>query len=304
MLDEGLNKEAAAGNWSTERVQKASHLFTLLSSVELIEFYLIPSCFALGLVGNLAGSACILSSRSMRRKTPLFILACCALFDLALLTSHLQRWLAKFFAIDGDGGGGGDADSIFLATNALCKFHFLLTRLSVLVSASLVFVLLVTRVVALCLGTYRLSVYSNVGQALSRLVVVYVFAISLAFSWHELWTSGLKWNNYTISEDDYVDPSATSSSVSFRFLSNSMVKNMTLTGLVCTKNVIESHLIGLVHGLYFAFLLGTYVMLFILGTLLGVKLKNARCFRSVCCLDCDDGYYHQQCEMPVQNEGI
>lgn len=135
-----------------DRFDAYAHMYTWLSRFEQVEFYFIPACFILGLVGNLVGAACIFSYRSFRRKTPLFILASCGLSDSALLGAVMQQWLAKFVSAE-----------TYLVTNSLCKFYFMLTRLSVIISASLVFVLLLSRVVSVCSGTYRLSVYSNLG---------------------------------------------------------------------------------------------------------------------------------------------
>lgn len=145
--------DSLSNNNNEKRIDTYVRLFTWLERFELVEFYLVPMLFALGLIGNLIGSSCIFSNRTVRRKTPLFILAACGLSDQALLGSQLQVWLGKFISA-----------KKFLITNSLCKIYFMLARLSVIVSASLVFVLLFSRVVSLWSGTYRLSVYSNLGN--------------------------------------------------------------------------------------------------------------------------------------------
>lgn len=140
------------------RIDSYVNLYTWLARFEVVEFYFVPICFLIGLLGNLIGSACIFSNRTFRRKTPLFILAACGLSDQALLSAQLQVWLAKFFS-----------PQTFLITSSLCKFYFMLARLSVIVSASFVFVLIFSRVVGICSGTYRLSVYSNLGSFFFRI---------------------------------------------------------------------------------------------------------------------------------------
>lgn len=112
------------------------------------------------------------------------------------------------------------------------------------------------------------------GQALSRLSVIYVVAICISLSWHELWTSGIKVGNLTLIEDDqYPDYPE-----DVLFLRESDLKQMrglaAPNTLKCTKNVLQSPLISLVHIVYFVVLFAIYSALFILSKLVWLRLKN------------------------------
>ena len=156
-------------------------LIDLIRIIDWLEFYFIPICFVVGFAGNILGSFCLLYTRKLRKRTPFFILAAIGFSDTVFLVSQLQRWLALNF----------DAQ-FFLVNNGLCKFYLLLLRFSLIFSASLLFVLVLTRVIRFYMGSYRLSTYSNLGQMCSRLCVGYLFALSISSSWHELWSSGIK----------------------------------------------------------------------------------------------------------------
>ena len=114
---------------------------------------------------------------------------------------------------------------------------------------------------------------------MSRLAVIYVIAISMSLSWHELWTSGLKWHNFTIIDDEqypdyHSDPS---------FVKQSMFENLKSEGpksdnfsLSCRKNVIESQLITVVHLVYFAIVFCVYLLLLVMSNLVWLRLKNVK----------------------------
>ena len=149
--------------------------------IDLLEFYLIPICFLLGVCGNLLGSFCLFAKKKMRKRTPLFVLSCVGIFDSVFLCAQLQRWLATNYGSD-----------IYLNTSSLCKLYFMLMRSSMIISVSLVFCLISARFIRFFKGSFRLSTYSNTGQMCSHLCVAYIFALGLSLSWHPLWTSGIR----------------------------------------------------------------------------------------------------------------
>lgn len=234
----------------------------LKDTINILEYYMIPVCFVIGLVGNLTGSLCILNESRMRRQTPLFILAIVGLSDTILVVSQTQRWLGKFYE-----------SRVFLTTNVMCKFYFMMVRFSVLLSASLLFTLVMIRLISLYCGTYRLSIYSNVGQIFSRLSVIYILALCLSISWHELWFSGLKSGNMTIT-GEYGDYAETTEGYRVR-----------LNDLRCTKNVIDSEIIHSLHLMYFLMLFGTYVMLVVLSAVVYMRMRNCKCLAWIGCDD-------------------
>lgn len=145
--------------------------------LDRIEYYSVPFCFLLGMSGNLLGSACILANRRMRKRTPLFILAAMGITDSIMLVAQMQRWfslnLYNFLAV----------------SYTACKFHFSFVHFSLLASCSLTCILLTLRFVSLYMGTYRLSSYSNLGQALSKLSVAYTLALVSCLSSQDLFKS-------------------------------------------------------------------------------------------------------------------
>lgn len=221
---------------------------------DIIEYYCIPICFSIGFIGNSLGTICILSNKKSRERTPLFIQAFIGLSDNFLLISQLQRWLAVFFD-----------QKFFLINNSLCKIYFTILRTSILISSVLTFFLPLIRFISLYLGHFRLSTYSNLGQILSRLSVAYVLSISLSLSWHELWTSGLKFgeNPLVETEPDYeinLIP-ATTRSISYE-------------NLKCHKNIISYSIIHAINLIYFCTLFSINSGLIVLPFLLYFKIKK------------------------------
>lgn len=101
-------------------------------------------------------------------------------------------------------------------------------------------------------------------------------AISMSLSWHELWSSGLKWRNFTIVDDDQyidyqIDPNHMRIST---FESMKSESSLTNENLKCTKNIIDSQLISLVHLAYFLILFIIYAALLFLSVLVWLRLKN------------------------------
>jgi hypothetical protein len=154
------------------------HLNTI-SLIDTLEIYLIPTFLTLGIIGNFFGSLCLLSNRSLRKSTILFILAIIGIVDNLFLVTQLQRWIALCFNKD------------FIQTDLLCKMYFFLIRFSILTSSALLMSLIIIRFIKLYLGTYRLSLYSNIGQIFSKLCIVIIIALTTSTNWHQVWTSGV-----------------------------------------------------------------------------------------------------------------
>lgn len=222
----------------------------------MLEYYLIPICFFIGFIGNSLGSICILSNKKSRERTPLFIQAFIGLSDNFLLISQLQRWLAVFFD-----------QKFFLISNSLCKVYFMILRTSILISSVLTFFLPLIRFISLYLGHFRLSTYSNLGQILSRLSVAYVLSIGLSLSWHELWTSGLKYGEEPLVE---IDPDYEINSVS------STTRPISYDNLKCHKNIISYSIIHAINLIYFVILFSINLGLIVLPFLLYFKIKNPK----------------------------
>ena len=118
---------------------------------------------------------------------------------------------------------------------------------------------------------------------MSRLAVVYVTAICISLSWHELWTSGLKWRNFTLVEDeiypDYQTGYISESTFFEQMTSKNGAESRTSTSmdeLKCSKNIINSQLISIVHLTYFVILFGIYFALLILSKLVWLRLRNVK----------------------------
>lgn len=130
---------------------------------------------------------------------------------------------------------------------------------------------------------------------LSRLAVVYVAAICISLSWHELWTSGLKWGNFTLVDDDQYAMLDIQEEQNSGYLRQSEFDQLSrsssslgmqqqqqvgvlynLDTLKCTKNIVDSQLISFVHLVYFVFLFGIYFALFLLSNLVWLRLKNVK----------------------------
>lgn len=230
--------------------------------IDQLDYYLVPTCFILGLLGNLIGSMCLFNSKHMRKRTPLFVLASIGLADSLLLVSQMQRWLATYY----------HAQNTFLLSHSMCKFYFMFLRCSLLFSASLTFVLVITRFISIYLGTFRLSTYSNLGQTFSRLCVGYLFALALSLSWHELWTSGLKSANIAILEleNDYHSPVTPTTSAPI------------LSELTCSKNVASYAIVDSINFVYFLIVSLIYSFLFTIPIVVLAKMKNLNKHFSFC----------------------
>jgi heme/copper-type cytochrome/quinol oxidase subunit 3 len=113
-----LEKEtalSASSSWA-----KKPELYEL-DSLNRLEFVTIPTFFLIGLVGNTLGAACLLSRRSMRKRTPLFILAVIGITDSVMLASQMMRWIALFY------------ENFLIESATACKFYFMFFQLGVLV---------------------------------------------------------------------------------------------------------------------------------------------------------------------------
>ena len=147
--------------------------------IDQFEYYFVPACFSIGLCGNGIGSLCFLSKRRLRKRTPLFVLACIGMCDTIFLSTQLQRWFAQNFGA-----------SVYLNTNSICKLYFMLMRSSVIISITLLYCMITSRCISIFSGSFRLSFYTNTGQIFSHLCVALSVAFCLSLSWHPLWTSG------------------------------------------------------------------------------------------------------------------
>lgn len=117
------------------------------------------------------------------------------------------------------------------------------------------------------MGSYRLSTYSNLGQACSRLCVAYIIALALSLSWHELWTSGLKDGDLPITERDEPD---------YYFYRKTTTKkiNHKLEDLSCSKNVTSIELVKYLNIFYFLIVLILYSLLLLTPVIVYIKLKG------------------------------
>ncbi|CAF0957974.1 unnamed protein product [Brachionus calyciflorus] len=221
--------------------------------INLFEFYTIPTCFVIGLIGNTFGSICLLSNRRLRERTPLFLLAIIGIFDTILLTSQLQRWMATFFN-----------EKIFLVTHSLCKVYFMILRSSILISSALTSILILIRFVGLFFGHYKLSTYSNLGQMSSRLCVAYIISISISLTWHELWTSGLKNGDEPIVELESDDP---------KYMSTNSTE-IEYDNLRCFKNVMNYEIVNMINRIYFFILFLIFLNLAIVPFILLSKIRK------------------------------
>ena len=146
-----------------------------------VDLYAVPVCFALGTVANMLGALSLMTKLKMSRKAFFFILAWMGLADSLLLVSQLQRWLSDHYAA-----------STFLLNHTSCKLYLIASRLSVLLSCSLMLLFAARIFIRVKYGAPKLSIFSTCGQLVSRIAVFYIFVVSLALSWHELWTSGIR----------------------------------------------------------------------------------------------------------------
>lgn len=220
------------------------------------EYYLIPVFFIIGIIGNTFGSLCILSRRKTRERTPLFIQASIGLSDNFLLVSQMQRWLAIFFD-----------HKAFLINNSLCKVYFMILRSSILISAVLTFYLPMIRFISLYMGRFRLSTYSNLGQMCSRLSVVYILSISLSLSWHDLWTSGLKYGEEALLEAELHYDSV---------LAATTTRLIVHENLKCHKNITSNSIIHVINLVYFCILFFMFSGLIILPLFLCYKINKIK----------------------------
>ncbi len=223
-------------------------MFNAIRFANRLEFFLIPACFVLGVISNLTGSLAILSSYQMRKRTPLFIIACIGIVDSLFLLTQAQRWFAINFS-----------NKHYLSNHSMCKLYFTLTRSSLLITVSLLFCMLLSRFVRIFYGLFRLSVYSNMGQLLSKLSVAYVFALGLALSWHELWTSGVQYD---------------STESQLNILLNEKTK------LSCRKNVLSFFVIETFEVVYFVITSSISTLLIVLSAMMIIKIKRMQLFKS------------------------
>ena len=250
--------------------------------VDVFEYFTIPTCFLLGLLGNTIGSICLLRKRKIRRHTSLFILSIIGLIDNIFLTTQLQRWLAT-----------NNENETFVNNHTFCKFYLMFTRFSVLLSISLLMCLII-RAYFEAYMKFRLSIFNNLGQIVSNLSIVYMFALTLSISWHELWTSGLRNENGPLYDQEYFflmdNISAMSISLfttyqqQYKYYSyySYTMKNLTssssLTSQIeCSKNVNSLSIVGYLNGIYF--FISTLIILIslLVSLMILVKVRNIRC---------------------------
>ena len=246
-------------------IQETYRKFHFALFVDKFEFYFLPTCFVLGLCGNLLSSMCLLSKRHMRKRTSLFILACIGISDSIFLLTQLQRWLAQNYG-----------SSIYINTNSLCKLYYMLSRSSIIISVSLLLCLILIRFISIFKGPVYLSFYSNTGQIFSHLCVALSVAFCLSLSWHPLWTSGL------LKRSDW------SYDIFFRRNQSKALKTspqfITITHptLRCSKNLVESRIVEALNGFYFIVVLTLSLFLIIVSLLIVMKIKKSNyCFTFV-----------------------
>jgi len=247
------SKESVAANQHEIAMEKYSKtdvvlnyvMFNAIRMANRLEFFLIPVCVVFGLISNLTGSIAIFSSYQMRKRTPLFIVACIGMVDSLFLLTQAQRWFAVNFS-----------NKYYLNNHSMCKLYFTLIRSSLLITVSLLFCMLFARFIRIFYGLFRLSVYSNLGQLLSKLSVAYVFALGLALSWHELWTSGL-WQ---------------STESQLNILLNEKTK------LTCRKNPLSFFIIDTFQVVYFLITTCISLLLIALSSMMIIKIKRIKCF--------------------------
>ena len=217
--------------------------------IDTFEYYFLPSCIIVGLLGNLLSSTCLLSKRHLRKRTPLFVLGCIGISDSIFLLTQLQRWLAQNYD-----------SSTFLNTNCFCRLYFFLSRTTLIISISLLLCLILMRLISLFKGPVYLSFYSNTGQIFSHLCVALCVSFCLSLSWHPLWTSGL------LKRSDW--------SYDIFFQRNqSKVHHLSHPTVRCSKNLVASRIVDALNGFYFLAGLIVSLLLIFLPLLLVLKIK-------------------------------
>ena len=232
-----------------------------IDSLNKLEYYATPFLVVFGIVGNLLGSICIFSNHKMSKRTPLFMLATIGISDSVMLILQLERWFAIHY------------ENFLIVSSSACKFYFTLLHLSILVSSSLTFLLVLLRFVSLFMGNYHLSTYSNIGQMLSKLSVAYVLALSLSLSWHHLWSSEITKDNMPIhlspnSQFDHTHSITPSNDYKQSKASNSSSE------LLCSKRLNDSkyELFNVVEAIYFGMAAFLNICLIFLPFLVSIKL--------------------------------
>ena len=149
--------------------------------IDEFESYFMPACFLIGLFGNTIGSLCLFSKRRLRKRVSLFALASLGVSDSIFLFTQLERWLAQNIDL-----------SAYIDSNLQCQLYFMLTRSSIMISASLLFCMITARFIAFYKGKFQLSLYTNIGQIFSHLCVALSVIFCLSISWHAGITGGNK----------------------------------------------------------------------------------------------------------------
>jgi hypothetical protein len=245
--------------------------------VDSFEYFTIPICFLLGLLGNTTGSVCLLTKRKTSKHTSLFILAIIGLVDNIFLLTQLQRWLAT-----------NNENEKFVNNHIFCKFYLMFTRFSVLLSISLLMCLII-RAYFEAYMKFRLSKFNSFGQIVSNLSIIYMFALTLSISWHELWTSGLKNENGPLYDQEYFFLMENISAISISLFTTYQhqykyysyysytIKNLTNSFQIeCSKNVNSLSIVGYLNGIYF-FISALILMISLsISLMILVKVKDIK----------------------------
>jgi hypothetical protein len=157
----------------------------------------------------------------------------------------------------------------------MCKLYLWMIKFSILYTTTLLFYLNLRSFLCIFNQKHKLSNAKSFGQMMSKLAIVYLFGISISFSWHELWTSGLRDENGSIYTEDYANLTFENGQMLSNTIesgSNRLSKNETL--MECCKNVDDISFIAYLNFFYFL----TEVLMIILSLIISfvslVKLKN------------------------------
>jgi len=237
-----------------DEIQKNYMMLKTALFIDEFEYFFLPACLSLGLCGNFFSSMCLLAKRHIRKRVPLFVLACIGISDSIFLLTQMQRWLAQNYGA-----------STYIYTNSLCKLYFMLSRSSLIISVSLLFSLITARLISLFKGGFRLSPYSNTGQIFSHLCVALCVAFCLSLSWHPLWTSGL------------LEKKNWSYDIYFR-RNHSKAYHFSHPTLYCSKNLVSSRIVEALNGAYFIIGLSLSLLLMVVSLFIVLKIKKGIIF--------------------------